>query len=167
MDNFKLAPPWVTFANELKALFRNDKTVRVVFDQQQMLIKIYVESATKAEALEQLLKAEADFGGTVVRVSVIPGNAVSDKYVNVYATAFESNDALSDTKCVTSPFGEFTYVIWTATPEQFFDDNLGDFQGKKTILVEDIARDVLAEKPGVFHCTEEICYLGTPLGEWP
>ena len=155
MDNLQLSPPWITFANELKAMFRFDPAVEVVYDQQAQKINIYVESSVKAEALEQLLVKEAVFGNVTVQICVIPGNAVSDKYVNVYATAFENNPALIDTKYVKSPLGEFTYIIWNAAPVQFFDDNLADYQGKKTMLMEDVARDVFAQLPNVFHCTQE------------
>ena len=168
MQDLKLSPPWVTFANEMKAMFAQDPGVRVVFDQQNMEIKLYVESATKAEALETLLVKEAVFGGVTVKVTVIPGNAVSDKYVNMYDTAFESNPALVDTKYVSSPFGQFTYVIWSAKPIQFFDDNLADYQGKKTMLLEDVAKDVMAEDVNVFHCSTEI--FGGSLNQqkaWP
>jgi len=166
MQNFKLSPPWVTFANEMKAMFALDDSVRVIFDQQAMEIKLYVESATKAEALEALLVKEAVFGGVTVKVTIIPGNAVSDKYVNRYATAFENNQALIDTKYAVSPFGDFTYAIWTSRPVQFFDDNLADVDGKKTMLMEEVARDVMAESPNVFHCTLSVTNLAEPK-QWP
>lgn len=168
MENLQLSPPWVTFANEMKAMFEKDESVRIVFDQQQNKINLYVESATKAEALEQLLVKEATFGGVTITVNVIPGNGVSDNYVNRYATAFENNPALIDTKTVVSPFGILTYVIWSAEVAQFFNDNLADYQGKKTMLMEDIARDVMAPAENVFHCSEET-YSSTFMtpSRWP
>lgn len=167
MENLQLSPPWVTFANEMKAMFEKDDSVRVVYDQQQSKINLYVESATKAEALGQLLVREATFGGVTVTVNVIPGNKVSDNYVNRYATAFENNPALIDTKQVFSPFGELNYIIWSGDPVQFFNDNLADYQGKKTILMEDVAKDVLAPVDNVFHCTEEWAYGITTPARWP
>lgn len=163
----QLSPPWVTFANEMKAMFKYDDTVRVVFDQVNMKLRLYVESAVKAEALEQLLVKQAVFGNVTVDVEVIPGNASSDKYVNLYATAFESNPALIDTVYADStPLGSFVYIIWSGKAVQFFDDNLGDYQGKKTMLMEEIARDVLAEQPHTYHCTEDIRCIGGPKA-WP
>lgn len=167
MENLQLSPPWVTYSDEMKALFAEDEGVRVVFDHASMKLTLYVESSTKAEALEQLLAAEKDFGGTVLRVEVVPGNSVSDKYVNLYATAFESNPALEDTKTVKSPFGTFFYVIWRLRPAQFFNDNLADYQGKKTMLMEDIAKDVLAPQPNVFHCTADGPRFNPVTEVWP
>ena len=38
----KLAPPWVTFVNEVKALFDEDPQVRVVYDNDTVELKLYV-----------------------------------------------------------------------------------------------------------------------------
>lgn len=167
MDKLQLSPPWITFYEEVKAMFQDDPSVRVVFDQQDMVIKLYVESSVKAAALEELLVKEAEFGTVSVKLTVIPGNKVSDSYVNAYARAFENNPTLVDTKSVTSPLGDFTYVIWSCRPVQFFNDNLGDFQGKTTMLLEDVAYDVMADRHGVYHCTEQCGLLDARPAQWP
>lgn len=153
MEKVQLSPPWITYYHELKAMFATDADVRVAFDQQAMHITLFVENADKAEALDKLLEHELNFGNCKLTISVVPGNKPGDKYVNVYATAFSGNDALVDTNYVSSPFGDFTYVIWNTIPVQFFNDNLEDYQGKRTMLLEDVARDVMILQPGVFHCS--------------
>ena len=62
MEKLKLSPPWMTYANEVKALFREDKEVRVVYDDEEKKLKLYVDNPRKADALAQLLPAEKTFG---------------------------------------------------------------------------------------------------------
>ena len=155
-QQLRLSPPWVSYYHELQCLFADDPEVRVAFDQQEMLIKIFVDNEAKAEALDQLLEHELNFGDNIkLTVSIVPGNKPGDKYVNPYATAFSGNDALYDTNYVHTPFGDFTYVIWDTEPVQFYDDNLQDYQGKRTMLLEDVARDVMKFGQGVCHCSRE------------
>lgn len=152
----KLSPPWVTFAHELSALFTYDKEVQLVFDQVNMKIKLYVNNAAKAEALDELLRHEAEFGSVKVTIDVVPCNAPGNKYVNQYKTAFDGNSALKNVVTVDSPFGALTYIVWGSRIAQFFDDDMSDYYGNKSMLLQDIAADVLAPVTGVFHCTENV-----------
>ena len=165
MDNMKLSPPWVTWFRELKALFSGDRQVKAVFDQEDMFIHVYVDNAAKAYALTAILPTGKVFGNVTVKVAVIPSNKPGDSYVDDMKTAFDGNDALVGIKTVTSPLGSFTYAVWEREIVQFFDDNLADPHGLRTMLYEQIARDVLKDDLGIFHCTEE--GLLAPLGEWP
>ncbi len=153
MAKLTLSPPWITFANEMKAMFDNDDQVSVVFDQEESVISVYVEGQNKAEALEQLLVKEAVFGTVTVKVKVIPGNTPDNKYVDLYKTAFQGNCNYRGSTFVSGPLGKFTYIVWSCVPKQFFDDNLADYQGNRTLLLEDIAKDIFAEADGVYHCT--------------
>ena len=152
----KLSPPWVTFANEVRALFEHDNEVSILFDQDEMEISLYVAAPEKAEALTALLKPQQTFGNVTVKVTVIPGNGIGMKYPELVKTAFAGNKALYWFEEVDSPFGHFAYCVWDARPAQFYDDNLASPWGYKTMLLEDIARDVLKDDLGLFHCTEEI-----------
>ena len=165
----KLSPPWVTFAKEVKALFAGDKDVHVLFDQEEMTIRLYVQGAEKAEALMEILPVEKDFGSVSVKLEVIPANDTSNIPIqDVYRSAFSGNPNFAGVKHVQIPmFGEFTYLLWRCAPVQFFNDNLADAYGNQTMLIADVARDVLPDIVGVYQCSELLAGLNAPLGEWP
>lgn len=166
MSQLKLSPPWVTFFKEAKALFSQDPQIKPVFDQEEMVIRIYTDNAPKAEALMELLPTEKVFGNVTVKINIIPSNKTGDKYADALKTAFDGNPALREIRAVSCPLGDFVYVVWQKKVVQFFDDNLADVNGNRSTLYEAIARDVLIQQPGVFHCTESLA-LTAPLGEWP
>ena len=167
MEKLKLSPPWVGFANELKALFEQDEEIRVIFDQEGMEIKIFVDNAAKAEALTALLPELKVFGSVEVKITVVPSDEPGNKYRDDFITAFDGNSALCYIREVDSPLGDFTYIVWQNVVVQYYDDNLADLHGLRSTLYEQIARDVFPEMNGVFHCTDIGNGLNAPLGEWP
>lgn len=44
---------------------------------------------------------------------------------------------------------------------------MDDINGNKSMLFQDIAKDVFGNKHSVFYCTEASDELSKPLGEWP
>lgn len=162
----KLSPPWVEFAHEVKALFKGDKEVRVIYDDEEKVISLYVDNAQKAEALTGLLPETKEFGGVTVKLTVIPANGLTGAPVqDVWQTAFSGNPQFSGVKFIQCPLGNFTYIIWRPSAVQFFNDNLGDVNGNQTMLVQDVARDVFTPQIGIYHCSAQL--FGAPLGEWP
>jgi hypothetical protein len=152
----KLSPPWCEFAAELEELLRQDEEINVIFDQEAMEIAIYVDNQAKAAALTQLLPVEKEFGAVKLAIKVIPSNGakVGDMYEDQYKTAFLGNPRFSGTYSVDIPLGHFTYIIWQFGLVQFFADNLADYHGNRTMVVADVANDVLLPRMGVFHCSE-------------
>lgn len=148
----KLSPPWITYYRKIEALFEQDPQVKVVVDETSLNIKLYVESAVKAEAIEKLLPKEKEFGNVTVTTTVIPAN--EQKLSTLFKTAFDGNPALCDVKTVSSPLmGEASYVIFQKKVVQFFNDDLGDPNGNMSTLYQDIADDVFGYQPGMFYCT--------------
>jgi len=48
---------------------------------------------------------------------------------------------------------DLTYVLFKNKVVQYFIDNIGDYNGMKSTLYEDIARDIFEDVDGVFFCT--------------
>ena len=161
MDNqlkIELSPPWETYASELKALFENDDEVKVLYDHDNYTVRIYVDNTDKAEALKELMNEKIEIGNVTLAIDIIPSNngggITLRKNDTPWLRAFSGNSNFVGNESIHYPsVGTLTYVIWSATPAQFFNDNLGDWFGNKTILFEDIARRVFVEQPGVFHCS--------------
>lgn len=168
MENFKLSSPWMTFANEITALFENDEGVKVVHDTEANEIKLYVEDSIKAAALTELLPTEKKFGNVTIKLEVIPANDEDTRVIDLFNAAFAGNSAVSYIKNVQMPvMGSFNYVVFKPEVVQFFNDQLDDVNGNKSMLYQEIAKDVFGGDQKVFFCTDGHKCLGAPLGEWP
>lgn len=170
MKEFKLAPPWITYTNELKAMFRNDPEVNVVYNNDAKEVKLYVEKQDKAEALMMLLPKTKEFGGVKLKVTVVPANGDIDKEA-IFRRAFEGNPAFSDAVTLTGVFNNpITFVVFNPEVVQFWNDNMGDAYGNWNGLMEDVARDVFGDQDGVYYSTSLIeTHEGMPVakpGEW-
>lgn len=164
----KLSSPWVEFYHEIEALFAQDPEVKVVYEEENNEVKLFVENARKAEALTQLLPVEKTFGNVTLKVTVVPANDVTISKADLLAEAFDGNPALSYVQHVDAVIGSFDYAVFQNKVVQFFNDNLSDINGNKSTLYEDIAKDVFGAEAGVFFCTEAGSHeLAKPLGEWP
>ena len=171
----KLAPPWVTYVNEIKALFGDDPEINVVYDNNAVEIKLYVESAEKGEAIQKLLPETKQFGNVELKITVIPANFGNYDFTmktfgEIFDIAFKGNPAYSFSVDIDSIFSNvLTYVVFSNKVVQFFNDNLNDVYGNVSTLYQEIASDVFEDNvySGVFFCTDKPKALGTPLGEWP
>ena len=62
-----LASPWAIFYHEVQALFEKDENIKIIFDEENYVIKLYVTGTDKAVALEKLLPQEKDFGNITLK----------------------------------------------------------------------------------------------------
>ena len=166
----KLAAPWITFYHEMEAMFGGDPEIRVELDdsdEDEMIIKLYVDNQTKAEALEKLLPMEKKFGNVSVYIEVIPSNE-EDSKVRLFQKAFENNPAFKFIYSVDG-VGLFpaNYVVFENKVVQFFNDELNDIHGNKSTLYQEIAKDIFENHEGIYFCTDTKEEIGKPLGEWP
>ncbi len=168
----KLAPPWVTYVNEVKALFDDDPQVRVVYDNDTVELKLYVEDAKKAEAIRTLLPESKPFGNVSLTIKVIPanvGNYDFSRYTfrQLFDAAFDGNPVYSFSRDIDSIFmNVLTYVVFTNRVVQFFNDNLNDIYGNMTTLYQEIASDVFETGESVFYCTDIKKEVGNER-QWP
>ena len=121
----------------------------------------------KADALEKIMPAEKNFGSVVVKINVYPANRDNETQADLFYRAFQGNSAVSYTQHLDTVFGPMDFIVCKKDAAQFFNDQMDDINGNKTILYQDVAKDVFDSKPGVFFCTEAHGSLSKPLGEWP
>ena len=167
MENMKLSPPWITFVHEIEALFAEDPDVKVQYDENTNTVKLYVANIDKAEALDQLIPLKKSFGNVTINVEVIPANLCEMSKEKLFDKAFAGNPALCYTASYDNPLGHFTYIVFEKKVVQFFNDQLDDINGNKSMLLQDIASDVFGSDHAVFYCTDADRSLSKPLGEWP
>lgn len=160
MENkVKLSPPWVTYANEIKALFGDDPQVRIEFRDKEesdpYTLKIYVDgNLSKYEAIDALLPDSIVFGNVTLNIAVIPPNTSNSSTADLIEAAFEGNPALSFIRRISSPFGKFDYVVFKNKVVQFYNDEMGDINGNRSTLYQDVAKDVFGSLDGVYFCTD-------------
>lgn len=158
MAIIKKSAPWVTYYRGVDALFKKDKEVFVVFDEENVELKIYVKDQIKASAIQYLMPTEKEFGNVVLKIDVIPANGKelrevsTSNIVTIACDAFRDNDAVYMVTDVRAVF-DLVYVIFRKEVVQFFDDNIGDINGNYSTLYEVIARDVFKDI-GIKYCTD-------------
>lgn len=172
----KLSPPWITFVNQVRAMFGNDPDIKIDYNDDDVTMKVYVEKPDKASAIARLLPVEKEIGNITLRISVIPANNVFAQIGKVSAKqlfdiAFENNPVYAYSKEITGIFtNTITYVVFKNRVVQFFNDNLNDIHGLVSTLYQDIAAEIFDETQvyGVNYNTDiEERVFGMPLGEWP
>lgn len=162
-----LSAPWVTYKHELEKMFERDPEVKLVYDEEANDIKLFVAKAAKAAALDRLLKKEVSFGNVKLTVSVVPPNEDEEGVLDLFDDAFAGNPSLDFTLPIESPFGTQNYVVFKNEVIQFYNDQMDDPHGNKSMLMQEIARDVFIDDIFVHYCTNTKGEVGKPLGEWP
>lgn len=156
MAKTNLSAPWVEFYREVNALFGDDPEIKVIYDEDDLIIRLLVDNPIKADAIAQLLPTEKAFGNVVVRISVVPANEKKPSKIDLIKVAFQGNPAFS---YAVSAVGVFTnpihYVVFANKVVQYFNDDLGDVNGNVSTLYQNIAADVLGPgDEGICYCTD-------------
>ena len=171
----KISSPWVTYVNEIKALFGNDSDINIVYDNREVEVKLYVEDAKKAWAIDMLLPDEKQFGNITLYITVVPPNdAIMYSFDNntvaeIFDIAFRRNPAYAFSYSVDDIFSnEIVYIVFKNKVVQFFNDNLNDLYGNISTLYQEIAKDILNNEVfhSVFFCTDVEEKVGRPKEEW-
>ena len=152
-----LVSPWAEYAAKIKALFGKDPEIRIEYDGDIPEVRLFIESAIKAEALMKLLPDSVSFGPVNLRVTIIPANDNIEATWNLFRKAFDGNPvfrfATEVTSVTTNPI---TYVAFKPEVVQYYNDNLGDAFGNCNTLYQDLAIELFNDIPGVFYCTDKI-----------
>ena len=173
MGKVNLSSPWVQLYNQICAMFKNDKEVKVLFDEESHDISLYVDNDEKEEAIGYFLNQKRIYGNTSVTVRVIPSNNHGPKSVSlkdILCAAFSGNPSFSFAESYDTPFGNHTFCVFKNEVIQYWCDNMFDLNGVKSTLMEDIAREVFNPEVLIYElhfCTEMPESAGKPLGEWP
>lgn len=167
MAKVNLVAPWDEYYNEMVAFFAEDPDVTILYNSEVKSIKVLVQDPGKAEALTNLLNSEVDFGGVNLQIMVVPANEVTndikkffsgaineEDYTALYMRSLTKNNLYAYTKTIENMMGfNAVYVVFQKKVVQYYNDNLGDLNGMKSTLAEEIARDIFVPHNGVFFCT--------------
>jgi len=155
MNKTKLSPPWIEYVNKIRSLFEKDPEISIKFDEPVMNLRIYVDNSDKYDALTRLLPEEKVFGGAALMITVIPANKDEHKDNRYYLKKlFQGNKAVTAIEDMTGiASNPMTFIVFEKKVIQYWSDNLGDINGMKSTLMEEIARDVFENADGVFFNT--------------
>lgn len=157
MARLKLSPPWDEYYRKVNALFSLDPDIHILYDEEDYILKLFVNDDDKAAALKTLLPETVNFGNINLTVEIIPANGCG-RVVGIedaIRIAFDGNPIVNGIY-TTSGMGTFnaTYVLFKKEVVQYFNDSLADIHGYRSTLYEDIAREVLGTDIGVYFCTD-------------
>lgn len=178
-----MSSPWVVFYREVEEMFKYDKEVHVVFDEEKVELRLYVDNPAKAEALEYLLPEVTEFGNVQMYIYVYPSNSKPNKFrantgphdmTMLYETALEGNGVFSFCKKISGIYSnDLNYIVFANKVVQYYNDDLGDIYGQCSTLYQDIAKHIFKDFEGVYFCTDkDQCCLtintsGLPNAYWP
>ena len=171
---FKIAPPWITYVNEITALFQHDPDIELKYNNDDPSITIFIKNnPEKAAALCLLLPDVKIFGNISLFINIeadeISNRAFPDAK-NLFDVAFDRNPVYAFSKQISNIFSnKLLYVVFKNKVVQFFNDNLNDIFFFFCTLYQTIAQEIFndANLLGVYYCTDVEEKVGKPLGEWP
>ena len=152
----KVLSPWAVYAHQIDAFFKKDDDVTVVYDNDIPKVSLYVRDEKKANALMRLLPPTKNFGNIDLKIIVIPANKLISN-VELFADALEGNEAFSRIVTVEDAFmsNPINYVLFEKEVVQYPTDDLGDANGLRSTLYQDMAKELFGEHNGIFFCTEK------------
>lgn len=152
-EKLNLASPWEIYRKELMALFESDDDIiveEILEDEtgsgaHDLGIKVYKHR--KFEALSKLLPDSVAFGNVTLRIYVYDmENSKCDEpdYIRLFNDLFEGNDIFDEMLGVVDAAGvKHLFAAFKPKAVQFYADNLQDPFGNKTMLAQDVAKDIL------------------------
>lgn len=154
-----LLPPWSTYINKIKELFKEDPQIIINtdFNSKHPSVSLATNNPDKASALLKLLPDEKVLGGVTFKINVDCYTFSTKTFTSMkelFKTAFYGNLVLVNIIESDSWYAPFTYVVFKNEVVQFYNDNLNDPEGYLSTLYQDIASEVFNDFNGVAYCTD-------------
>lgn len=157
MKNLSVSSPWITYWQEIKALFGEDPDIKLDYDELKNIITMRVTNQDKADALTELLPAEVKFGNVVLQTVIIPANTGKPNKAELIERALRGNPNFSQIIHIADAYtNPFHYVMFAGKVAQYWGDNLGDPHGNVSTLYQELAKKIFGEGEGIFYCTEPL-----------
>ena len=151
-----MVSPWVDFYRQIEAMFNDDPEITVKYDNDEEKIKIYVDgSNSKITALSKILPEEKVFGNVTIKIEIIPSNVSFKSDIELIQAAFKGNPNLVSAQTIGTVFGDINYVVFKNQVVQYYNDDMGDINGQKSTLYQDIAKNIFDDKLQLHYCTDK------------
>ena len=127
----------------------------MVYDDVEMEVKLYVENADKATALEKMLPKVQEFGNVKLYITIVPANGLTTTTGYDVLKAFDGNCAVYETHVIDGFMqNKMTFIVFKKVVVQWYSDNIGDWHGLTSTLYQDLAKDIFGNIDGVYFCTD-------------
>lgn len=140
-----LLAPWYTYAKKVKAFFAYDDDVTVGdledLDGGEYSLTITVADPTKAYALQKIIQSDTEFGNVHVYTKVALEGVESQE--EILRAVFKNHSAVADVAKKLVPGGKYVYIRFLPEIIQFFDDDISDYSGNHTELINKVAESIL------------------------
>jgi len=156
--NTSLSAPWIAYWRKLCALFEHDDEIVIGeiinsdLTDDGYCIDIKVYNHKKFEALQQLLPDRLVFGNVElsIYISEIPNDEEEETdYRKLFTDLFDGNDIFDEFLTVIDrPRSKYNFAVFKPQALQFYSDDISDPYGNKTMLAQDVARDVFTDMVG-------------------
>lgn len=145
--NVALQSPWVTLYNEITAIFRRDSELQISSLTEEeggiYIFSISSSNSIKIDSISKILKNEFNFGNVKLVIEFLVEEGDIKQTVE---NAFRGNDIFRGIEVGGNPLiGDTYYGLFKKEVLQFFNDNIADYFGNKSILAEDIAKEIFTE----------------------
>jgi len=156
MSNLRVSSPWISYIRKVYLLFKEDDEISMKYDAEGNELLIYVNNATKADALAKKLPVEKSFGNVTLKITIIPSNT-EDSNIDIFRKIFNGNPICKEIVTEDAQYAiGMNHVVFENKVVQYFNDQLDDPYGVKSALYEELARDVFEESDGVFFNTQVV-----------
>ena len=162
-----LTAPWVTYCNMLKQMFEKDPKIKVSgviesVDPEGLeityVITITAYSHKKYNALKRFLPEYQNFGNVTVRIDILDaenGDKATD--LELMEDLFCGNPIIEEIATAQDPTGtELSFAVFKPEVVQFFNDDIRDYNGLWSGLMQDIADMVFVNADDINFCTGKI-----------
>lgn len=157
-----LSSPWVSYHNMVAAFFKGDSEIVVgdVNKAKDGVYKFVIKSDNKDKiaALNKILIKDITMGNVTLQIRP-QSRRVSDGKVTLkdFEVAFTGNKYYKNIQTIAKGlFPEMSYIMMSAEPVQFYNDQLDDYYGNKTMVVRDIMDIICVKLDNVYFSTELI-----------
>lgn len=161
-SNLNLSAPWITYQHNIEVLFGPDPEISIKFEEEDngnYTMKLYVRNHDKAEALSKILPGEKVFGNIKITNLVIPENAVEEESVkDLFKVAFKDNPVVESVFATVDPLTKMdrSFVMFEKRVAQYYNDDMTDPYGNRSILYKDVAEEVFDGHDGIFFSTSTV-----------
>lgn len=152
MATVNFSSPWVQYYRKIEALFRYDKEIRVVYDDENVILNLYVSNGEKASLLTTFLPNEMLYGGTVLSIEIWPVNCELTSVSGKLSDIFKNNSSVQFIETVEGIL-DITYVVFKDEIVHYYSDDLGDYYRMTSTLYENLAREIFRDSKGVYFST--------------
>lgn len=154
-NGMTLSPPWVIYSRKIEALFKGDEDVKVIYNNDEVSVTIYVNNDEKAEAISKILPSVINFGNVNLNITVATDRLQSEDRLALFKKAFEGNPNVVDIFSINGVYeNPVNYVIFKKEVIQYYSDNLNNPHGITSTLNEEIAKEIFSAEKSICFTTD-------------